>query len=86
MEIFDFEKLYKGIQLQIMEQYLDYLETHRKANYSDTAPTTFEDYLYNDYFRCEGCGEWRNAEEKGKSELALSDHVCIFCMNDGYGR
>ena len=37
-------------------------------------------------FICTNCGEEYAIDEHGESELALTDNICIYCMEDGYGR
>lgn len=39
-----------------------------------------------DVFKCENCGEYRLEDEMSKSELALQDCICEYCMQDGYGK
>lgn len=37
-------------------------------------------------FECQNCHEILPEDEKGSSELALQDEICIYCMENGYGR
>lgn len=85
MEIFDLEKLGRPEQVEIFNNYMDYVEAFRKKNYSNIHPTQFEDYIYNDYFKCNNCNEWKQLDDKGTSELALTDEICSECMQQGYG-
>lgn len=86
MIILDFEKLDRIEREKIMGDYLDYLETHRKNNYSDTKPTEFEQFISSEYFKCNNCNEWVLLDNKGTTELALTDNICENCMKEGYGK
>ena len=35
---------------------------------------------------CSNCGETVSTEDMGTSELAIQDHVCKECMEEGYGK
>lgn len=35
--------------------------------------------------KCNNCKNYINPEELGSSTLAISDNICIYCMEDGYG-
>lgn len=86
MEILEFRDLKRQRQIEIMGEYLDYMELHRKRNFSNIKPAEFEDYLYNNYIKCKQCGEWKNEDDMGDSELALEDVVCKECMENSYGK
>ena len=45
-----------------------------------------EKYVLEETFICGNCGEEYTMDEHGESELALQDNICIYCMEDGYGR
>jgi hypothetical protein len=70
---------------ELWELYENYLIEFRSENYSDAKPVCFEDYVYNEITYCENCGEYRTLDEMGESELALQDHICEYCMENGYG-
>ena len=71
---------------ELWELYENYLIEFKSENYSDAKPAYFEDYVYNEITQCQCCGEYRTLDEMGTSELALQDHICEYCMEDGYGR
>ena len=38
-----------------------------------------------EYFKCNQCGEIKEADDLGESELAMNDIICKECMKNGYG-
>jgi len=45
-----------------------------------------EETEFEDCFVCQNCREMYPLEEMGTSELAMQDQICVYCMEDGYGR
>lgn len=43
------------------------------------------DKLDMETFICKECGEVKQIEDLGNSELAKQDKICKECMGDGYG-
>lgn len=68
----------------LWDLYEEYKQEHLKEHYSNSL-MLFEEYIENYITQCTNCEEYRHTDEMGISELALSDHICIDCMKDGYG-
>lgn len=46
---------------------------------------TFEGFVKYDVKRCANCGNYVLEDDIGTSELAMTDKICRFCEEDGYG-
>lgn len=79
MEIIDFINDFD--KEEQLDMYLKY-----KQDQDIKYQVTFESWL-SDWFKCNNCKEWRSEDEKGSSELALTDGICKICMTEnGYGK
>lgn len=71
---------------QLWALYEDYREEFYKNYYSDVKCDDFETYVANNITKCSNCGDYVHIDEMGVSELALEEHICAYCMRNGYGK
>ena len=95
MELLDFiNKLSKEKQLEFYLAFRKDKETSYQTSFEDWIANEDNvirvdyEWVLNDgtYDYCSNCGEWKEQDDMGSSELAMQDKICKDCMGDGYGR
>lgn len=71
----------KTIMNALLDANKDLVDLNKKL---DTILKKYE--IEEETFECQNCHEVLPIDEKGSSELALQDGICIYCMENGYGR
>lgn len=69
---------------ELWELYEDYKADFYKNYYSDVKCEDFENYINNNVKQCNACKDYYLDEEMGKSEFALENNICQYCMQNGY--